>query len=281
MKNKSLIVIVILLATSCEPKKITGTAPATSAFVAATAHERALYSRAFNAVLWGMPAVNSELMHESLMAAKGDYNQIAYWSGLVNDKNQTLTPTPDVIYLNPFYDTRNGPVVMEMPRASEGSSITGSIDDAWQTAIEDVGPAGVDKGKGGKYLILPPGYKEKVPASYFPMPSSTYTGFIILRSNLTDGSANDIARPIEYGKKIKIYPLSQASNPPQTIFVDLLQTAFGNIIPRDIHFFETLNAFIQREPWLTRDMAMVDQLKTIGIEKGKDFTPDARSNHPR
>ncbi|AFD06998.1 hypothetical protein Solca_1939 [Solitalea canadensis DSM 3403] len=247
------------------------------AFKPANANEQAIYSRAFNAVIWGMPAVNSELMHESLLKAKGDYNQVVYWSGLINANNQTLTPNPDVIYINPFYDTRKGPVVLEIPPAKGASSITGSIDDGWQTAIEDVGPAGVDKGKGGKYLILPPGYKDKVPAGYFPMPSSTYTGFIILRSNLTDGSKQDIVRAVDYGKKVKIYSYSQAANPPQTTFVDLLQVPFDNIIPYDLRFFETLNTFIQREPWLTRDMAMVDQLKTIGIEKGKAFNPDART----
>ena len=68
----------------------------------------------------------------------------------------------------PFYNTKDaGPMVLEIPPAGEEESITGSIDEAWQTAIEDVGPAGVDKGKGGKYLILPPGYKEPVPEGYF------------------------------------------------------------------------------------------------------------------
>jgi len=246
-------------------------------FAPANENEKAIYSRAFNVVVWGLPAVNSELMYEDLVKAKGDYNQVIYWSGLVNSKNQTLTPNPDVIYINPFYDTRKGPVVLEIPAAEGVSSITGSLDDAWQTAIEDIGPAGLDKGKGGKYLILPPGYKDKVPAGYIPMPSSIYTGFAILRSNLTNGTKEDIARAIDYGKKIKMYPYAQAANPPQTAFLDLLETSFGNIIPYNIHFFESLSNFIQREPWLTRDMAMIDQLKTIGIEKGKDFKPDART----
>lgn len=241
------------------------------------AHERGLYSRAFNAVIWGMPAVNSELMHESLLQAKGDYNQVVYWSGLINANNQTLTPNPDVIYINPFYDTRQGPVVLDIPAAEGVSSLTGSIDDGWQTAIEDVGPAGVDKGKGGKYLILPPGYTGKAPAGYIPMPSSTYTGFIILRSNLTDGSPQDIKRAIDYGKKVKIYRYATAGSPPATVFVDLLQVPFGNIIPYDVRFFETLNSFVQREPWIERDKAMIDPLKTIGIEKGKAFKPDGRT----
>jgi hypothetical protein len=45
------------------------------------------------------------------------------------------------------------------------------VDDAWQTANEDVGPAGADKGQGGKYLLLPPGHDTKVPDEYIAMPS--------------------------------------------------------------------------------------------------------------
>lgn len=254
-----------------------GSVKTASAFKPATIGEQVIYSRAFNAVVWGIPAVNFELLHESLLKAKGDFNQVVYWSGLISPKNQTLTPNPDVIYVNPLYDTSNGPVVLEIPPAEAPSSITGSLDDAWQTAIEDIGPAGVDKGKGAKYLILPPGYTEKIPEGYIPMPSSTFTGFAILRSNLTDGSEKDLARAVEYGKRVKIYPFAQAANPPQTIFVDLLNLPFSNTIPYDVHFFELLHQFVQREPWLTRDMAMIDQLKSIGIEKGKAFQPNART----
>ena len=121
--------------------------------------ERTLHRRAIEAAIWGIPAVNYEMMSQALVRdAKGAPNQIVYWSRLLDGKNQTLTPNPDAIYLMPFYDTTNGPVVLEIPPADDGS-ITGSIDDAWQCAIADVGPAGTDAGKGGKYLILPPDYQ--------------------------------------------------------------------------------------------------------------------------
>lgn len=265
--------------TNSTTKKETSTAADTTktvVFKPADFEEQLVYNRAVEAVIWGIPAVNSELLHESLIKVKGDYNQVIYWSGLINSKNQTLTPNPDVIYVNPLYDTRQGPVVLEIPPVEGVSSLTGSLDDGWQTAIEDIGPAGVDKGKGGKYLILPPNYKDAVPLGYIPMPSSTFTGYAILRSNLTDGSPNDIKRAVDYGKKVKIYPLSEADNPPTTTFVDLLEVPFSNTIPYNFHFFEILNQFIQREPWITRDIAMIDQLKTIGIEKGKTFQADAR-----
>ena len=217
-------------------------------------------------------------MFQAMRDAKADFNQVVYWSRPVTSKNQTLTPNPDTIYLNPFYNTKDvGPMVLEILAADENASITGSVDDAWQTAIEDVGPAGVDKGKGGKYLILPPGYTDKVTEGYIPMPSPTYTGFAILRSNLKSGSDADIAKAVDYGKRVKVYPLSQAANPPATKFVDAIDTVFDSTIPYDVRFFQALDRFVQREPWLERDKAMIGTLRTIGIEKGKTFAPDAKT----
>src|SRR5262249_43653924 len=145
---------------------------------------RSIERRAIEAVIWGMPAVNFDLLYRAMVKAGGTWNQIVYWSRLPDWKNQTLTPNPDTIYLFPFFNTKDvGPLVLEIPPA-DGGSITGSVDDAWQSALEDVGPAGVDKGEGGKYLILPPGYRDKAPDGYIALPSQTYTGFGALRSNI-------------------------------------------------------------------------------------------------
>jgi hypothetical protein len=188
--------------------------------------------------------------------------------------NQTLTPNPGTIYFHPFYSTKEGPVVLEIPAAGDEGSITGSVDDVWQTALEDVGPAGVDKGTGGKYLILPPDYKSPIPAGYIAMPSSTYSGYAVLRSNVKSGSDADVAKAVAYGKRIKFYPLAQADKGPQTTFVDAIEMVYDSTIPYDLRFFEALNHVVQNEPWLRRDMAMIDTLKSIGIEKGRAFTPD-------
>lgn len=236
-----------------------------------------VHRRAVEAVSWGIPAVNFQLMYEALVASKGGWNQIVYWSRLPDWKNQTLTPNPDVIYVMPFYNTADGPVVLEVP-AANGGSITGSLDDGWQTAIEDVGPAGVDKGKGGKYLILPPGHAGEVPAGYIPMRSPTVAGYALLRSNIGTGSDADIAKAASYARRVRMYPFSQATNPPETRFIDAADIVFDATIPYDQRFFEKLDAFVQREPWLERDKAMIDPLKSIGIEKGKPFSPDARAN---
>jgi hypothetical protein len=232
--------------------------------------------RAIEALIWGMPAVNRDLMYQAMLReTKGRDNQMLYWSRLLDWKNQTLTPNTDVIYLTPYFDTKDvGPVVMEVPPA-DGGAIVGTIMDAWQTPLEDVGPAGADQGKGGKYLILPPGYNAEVPKGYIALPSVTYKGYALLRSIRKSGSEADLKKAVEYGKRIKIYPLSQAANPPPTSYVDAAGVMYDATIPYDIRFFESLDRVVQHEPWLERDRVMIDTLRTIGIEKGKAFAPNA------
>jgi hypothetical protein len=235
----------------------------------------AIHRRALEAVIWGMPAVNTDLMYQAMAReVKGSWNQIVYWSRLLDWKNQTLTPNPDAIYLMPFFDTaQTGPMVIEIPPADEGS-ITGSIMDCWQTPLEDVGPAGVDQGKGGKYLILPPGYSDTVPGGYTTLPSQTYQGYALLRSILRSGSDADFANAVAYGKRIAFYPLSAAADPPSTIYLDAADVVFDATIPYDVRFFESLARMVESQPWLERDRAMIDSLRTLGIEKGKPFNPD-------
>jgi len=239
--------------------------------------QRTIQRRAVEAVIWGTPAVNFDRMFQAMVhdakAGEGS-NRIVYWSHLFNWKNQTLTPNPDSIYFMPFFNTKDvGPVVIEVPPA-DGGSITGSIDDCWQTAIADVGPAGTDQGKGGKYLLLPPGYKDKAPSGYIALETVNYQGYALLRSILKSNSEEDVEAAVAYGKHIEIYPLSQGAHPPETSFIDAIDVLYDATIPWDMRFFESLNRIVQTEPWLTRDKVMIDQLRSIGMEKGKPFNPD-------
>jgi hypothetical protein len=240
--------------------------------------DRMAHRRGVEAVIWGMPAVNTELMkYEMLGKTQGEVNQVLYWSKPADAKNQTLTPNPDAIYFMIFYDTRDaGALVMEIPPADTGS-FAGNVVDVWQTPLDDLGPAGADKGAGGRYLILSPDDAGPAPDGYIALKSDTYTGYALLRSNLASHSEADIAKAVAYGKRVKVYPFSQAASPPETRFADAEGILFDSTIRYDLGFFEFLAGVVQTEPWLARDRAMIDPLRTIGIEKGKSFNPDART----
>ena len=240
-------------------------------YAAGVLARRVVERRAFEAVVWGMPAVNFDRMFQAMAReTKGGWNQIVYWSGLPDWKNQTLTPNPDSIYFMPFFSLKDGPVVIEIPPA-DGGTIVGTIMDSWQCALEDVGPAGADKGEGARYLILPPGHSGKTPGGCVALQSDTVRGFALLRSILKTGSAGDITAAIAYGKRIGCYPVAQG---PKTAFVDAIEVVFDATIPYDTLFFESLNRFVQAEPWLARDKAMIDTLRSIGISRGGKFDPD-------
>ncbi|HSF54077.1 MAG TPA: DUF1254 domain-containing protein, partial [Algoriphagus sp.] len=205
-------------------------------------------------------------------------NEIVYWSKPVDWHNQTLTPNPDAIYFMIFFNTKEaGPLVIDVPPADGNSSFAANIDNVFQMPLEDAGPYGADKGAGGKYLILPPGYQQKPPSGYIVLAADTYEGYALFRSNLPSHSDSDIATSVAYGKRLKVYPLSQAGNPGETKYTDAKDIIYDSTIPYNVKFFQSLNRIIQSQPWLTRDKAMIDQLKTIGIEKDKTFDPNART----
>ncbi len=237
---------------------------------------RAIERRAVEAAIWGMPAVNYDLMlQEMLTKTPGKVNEVIYWGRPLDWHNQTLTPNPDTLYFMTFLNTKDvGPIVIEIPPAGPDGSLNANFVNVWQQPLEDVGPLGVDKGAGAKLLVLPPGYSDKVPDGYEGLRPNTYGSYALVRSNLASRSDADVAASVAYAKQVKVYPLSQAANPPPTVFSDVGDTLFNSTIRYDASFFDHLDRIVQSEPWLDRDRAMIDPLRTLGIEKGKPFAPD-------
>jgi hypothetical protein len=236
---------------------------------------RAIERRAVEAVIWGMPAVNTELMFDQMVKAGGKAGEVVYWGKPLDWHNQTLTPNPDTLYFMGFYDTKaSGPMVVEIPPAGDDGSLNGNFVTLWQTALEDAGLLGIDKGKGVKFVITPPGFAGKVPDGFEQLASDTYGGFFLIRSSLKSHGDADVQASIAYGKRVKFYPLSEVGNPPETVFIDVKDKDFDSTIKYDASFFTLLDRVVQTEPWIARDRAMIDQLRTIGIEKGKPFAPN-------
>jgi hypothetical protein len=230
--------------------------------------------RAMEAVIWGMPAVNYDLMlQEMLSKTPGKVGQVIYWSRPLDWHNQTLTPNPDALYFMAFFNTKEGPIVLDLPPGDANGSFNANIVTVWQMPLEDAGLLGFDKGAGGKYVVLPPGYKDKLPDGFIPLQSDTFGGYMLFRANFKSHSDADVAKAIAYGKRMKVYPLSQADNPPETVFTDVQDIYFDSTIRYDESFFDHLNRIVQTEPWIDRDRAMIDQLKSLGIEKSKPFEP--------
>jgi hypothetical protein len=163
----------------------------------------------------------------------------------------------------------DGPLVLEAP-----PKVLAMLDDFWFQYVADIGNAGPDKGQGGKYLLLPPAYKGEVPEGYFVARSRTYNLWLMGRGFKVDGDLRPGVESIK--KNLRIYPLAQAKNPPQTIFINGSGMELNTIHSNDFSYFEELNQIVQEEPSDALDLERLGLFASIGIEKGKPFAPDAR-----
>jgi len=169
--------------------------------------------------------------------------------------------------------------VFEVP-AAEGAGLFGSINDAWQAPLVDVGPEGADEGRGARYLLLPPGYEGDEPDGYIVVRSSTYNAYSILRAIAEGSTEADIARAIGLVRKLRCYPLAEAASPPQQRHIDIAGKPFDGIAAFDDSFFDALARMIDEEPVQERDLAMMGLIGAIGIEKGQLFRRIPRRARP-
>jgi hypothetical protein len=187
----------------------------------------------------------------------------------MDSKTLFLTANATTIYNFVWLNTNDGPLVIEIP-----PKVLGLVDDFWFHWVGDLGLTGADKGKGGKYLLLPPDYKGAVPEGYFVMRSKTYNHWMFFRGFIEDGKTDPAVASIK--KNLRIYPLSKAANPPAMKFVMGSGKYFNTIGSTDFSFYEDVNQVVQEEPVEASDPETLGLLASIGIEKGKPFKPDAR-----
>jgi hypothetical protein len=231
-----------------------------------------MVQRATQTAIWAMPGV---ALVDFIKATKRDLggkeNDVVYLTRPFDSKHGFLTANDVTAYGWGNISTAKGPVVIEVPAATDKVSYFGSIVNAWQQPIEDIGPAGADKGKGGKYLILTPDYKGDIPKGYIPIKSDTTELGFAFRPRLYNGATD--ADAAEYAQTIKVYYLSETNNPPATTFLDATHTPYGSLPVYDYTYFQDINQLVQNNPVRRQDKAMIGLLKDLGIEKGKPFEP--------
>lgn len=187
----------------------------------------------------------------------------------VDAKTLLLTPNTQTATLWCFLDLKDGPLVVEVP-----PGVLGLMDDAWMRYVIDLGLVGPDKGRGGKYLFLPPGYKGDVPEGYFVAKPLTYKLWGGVRGFTVKGDTGPAVKAFKAGWKV--YPLGQAAKPPKMKFINGSGLYFNTIHSTTYKYYEELNTVIQGEPADSADPEILGQLAAIGIVKGKPFAPDAR-----
>ncbi len=237
-----------------------------------------LVQRATQAAIWGMPAAGMvDFLKGIRRDLGGDYNDIVYLNKPFDSKHGFLTANDVTAYAWASMTSEPGPLVIEVPAATEKVNYFGTIVNAWDVPIVDVGPDGHDKGAGGKYLLLPPGYdgemsiEELTEAGYMPFETDTYEYGFSFRPKLTNGGTDEDAA--EYAQTIRIYYLEEAANPPPNTYHEASEVPYDSLPYYNHTFFEDLNDWLQGNPVRPQDKVMVNFLKDLGIEKGKPFEP--------
>ena len=239
-----------------------------------------LFQRGVQSYLWALPAVNMWAMKEGSESRFGaGYNVLPVWKQRLSAKTLVTTPNSDVIYAMGYVDLgKDGPLVIDLPPGQQGI-----LDDFWQLPVPgptinghsfagDVGLAGPDGGKRGKYLLLPPGYAEKVPDGYFVYRPATNNVFVFWRAFFTDPAKLD--EPVKLIEQTRIYPLGQDATAKPMQFPDASNVPVNMLFPPDGSYFQMLSRFIDSEVVETANLDWRGMLAGIGLVKGQPFALD-------
>ncbi|MGB5479449.1 MAG: DUF1254 domain-containing protein [Eudoraea sp.] len=179
-----------------------------------------------------------------------------------------LTGNNSTVYAVATLDLKvDGATVVEIP-----AGMYGTADDAAFKFLTDIGFVGPDKGKGGKYLFVPPGYTDQIPDGYFVIKSPSYRIWTMMRGWGDIGSGE---KALDYFRQnLKIYPLT--TGPREFKVVNTNGLGLNSLPAEDGSVFELLNEVIQYEPSALFGAEQLGKLATLGIRKGEPFNPDAR-----
>ena len=123
------------------------------------AYEQLDFGRGVDAFLKGMSATSVYALGRGFEQAGIKLNQgIGISEDLLDARSLFLTANTTTIYVVLCVDLKDGPMVVRVP-----PRVLGPVDDADFRWVTDVGFTGPEKGAGGDYLFVPPGYQGALP----------------------------------------------------------------------------------------------------------------------
>jgi len=227
------------------------------------------FQRGVQAFLTGVPGASQVAIRHGIRSFGPDNQTVVLFESLMDSKSLFLTANTESVYAWSWLNLKDGPMVLETP-----PNVLGVIDDFWFRNVTDFGLVGPDKGQGGKFLMLPPGYKGEIPEGYIVVRSPTFNNLFFWRGSLVNGDPKPAVD--SFKKTLKVYPLGKDASASKVTFVNGSGKEMNTIHANNYKFFEELNQLVQEEPIEAMDVETLGTLAAIGIEKGKPFAPDAR-----
>jgi hypothetical protein len=230
------------------------------------------FMRGVEAFLNCVPAASLEALRRGMADSGVDACHKARITDRLLDSNPLfLTGNTDTVYAIGMLDLeRDGATVIEVPPRSG----PGTVDDAWFRFVIDLGAPGPDRGAGGTYLIVPPGYDGERPDGWFVAESPSAVNLVILRGFLVDGKPDAAVQSFETG--VRIYPFSQRNDPPPMEWDSISGREVNTVHSNDLSFYSEVAEVIRREPIDVIDAETRGLLASIGITKDSPFAPDDR-----
>jgi hypothetical protein len=233
------------------------------------------YQRAVQVYLHGLPAVGMQQYRNAnagAMDGGSDDHKVGYLGDLMKSNILHVTGNPDSMYIDYFFDTKAGPIVLEVP-----STLPGFLDDMWEMPVIDVIPS---VSPSGKYVIAPPGWTGEAPKDFVVARPKTYVSWLLLRGNVEQksGQPDTTTAVREMKEKMRVYPLAELGKESsrKLAFYNMSDKKIDRIPPEGLEYFKRLAEVVGSEPKDQQDPYVMGLLKSIGIEPGKPFAPDAR-----
>jgi hypothetical protein len=227
------------------------------------------FQRGVQAFLAALPAAVFSAIRTGVRTFGPDNQTVLIPESLIDSRTLIYGANTETVYIFVWLDAKHGPLVIDVP-----PRVLGFINDAWGRYVVDVGNAGPDKGKGGKYLLLPPNYAGDVPDGYFIASSRTFGNFLCARGFLVSGDPRPAVENVK--QHLRIYPLARAADPPPMTFIDVSGEPFNTIAPSDASLFDDVAQVVQEEPLEAVDAETRGLLASVGIRKGRPFAPNTR-----
>jgi hypothetical protein len=235
---------------------------------AAKLREELRFQAAVQAYLWSFPLANVISLRDGHRAVGIENRTIPIFEDFLTPKTVIPTGNQSTIYAYNVLTLGDEPMVLNVI-----PDVVGFIGDAWQRPQGDLGRPGPDKGKGGKFLLVPPGYEGELPESgFYVVPCATRNVFWLVRAFVKDGDTQATVRAL---KGTKIYPLSQPDAPQH--YVNGSESPAHCIPPHGLAYWEMLAKALDEETVQDHDRAMMGMASILGLEKGKPFKPDAET----
>ncbi len=241
-------------------------------------------SDAIDVYVYGYPLVTMDMTRRqftnvaALDAAHAPMGQLLKLRTYPPVDNHTVTaPNADTLYTMAWIDVSNEPWVFSVPDMGDRYYLLPMLS-GWTDVFQVPGKR-TTGGKAQKYAITGPNWSGTLPEGVTEYKSPTGMVWILGRIYCT-GTPEDYAKVHALQDKFSVVPLSSYSKPytplPGTVDAtfDMKTGIRDQVDAMSVNdYFNYLARLMKTNPPAAADAAMVEKMKAIGIEPGKDFEP--------